>query len=250
MTKWSPSNTLGEMSTAISPATAPVEAWHALHLVARIDGPLPSDARAALAAAASGGAGVSGKTGDGIARSVAWAVLGARADVAVCLFAPDARDLFAFQRRLFGAGGLTRVFGFVSLTEVSEYVPKERRTPELVENRLHPEIPDLPNVCFYPMSKRRGAERNWYRLSFEKREELMRGHGTAARKFVGRVEQIITTAAGLDDWEWGVTLFGRRPEDIRDCVYELRYDEVSAEYAEFGPFFYGPRLSAEEVEAL
>ena len=96
-----------------------------------------------------------------------------------------------------------------------------------------------PAFCFYPMSKRRAADDNWYALDFERRKELMLGHGAVGRTFPGRVLQLITGSTGLDDWEWGVTLFGRTPDDLKDCVYQMRFDEASARYAEFGPFYAG-----------
>ena len=89
------------------------------------------------------------------------------------------------------------------------------------------------------MSKRRGRGHNWYALDFEARKELMMGHGTVGRTFHGRVLQVITGSTGLDDYEWGVTLFGAHPDDLKDCVYEMRFDEASARYAEFGPFYAG-----------
>jgi chlorite dismutase len=89
------------------------------------------------------------------------------------------------------------------------------------------------------MSKRRSAHDNWYSLDFEDRKELMLGHGKLGRTFAGRVLQLITGSTGLDDWEWGVTLFGVHPDDLKDCVYQMRFDTVSARFAEFGPFFTG-----------
>jgi hypothetical protein len=137
---------------------------------------------------------------------------------------------------------------YVSLTEVSEYaagVPEELR-----QARLYPTLPPegMPAMCFYPMSKRRapGAE-NWYALSFDERMELMRGHGSAGREFRGRVLQLVTGSTGLDDWEWGVTLFGVHPDDLKECVYAMRFDEASTRYAEFGPFYTGVVGGAEDV---
>ena len=127
----------------------------------------------------------------------------------------------------------------MSLTEVSEYaagVPDE-----LKQARLYPQLPPegMPAFCFYPMSKRRNETKNWYALDFEERTRLMMGHGAVGRTFRGRVLQLITGSVGLDDWEWGVTLFGRHPDDLKACVYEMRFDEASAHYAEFGPFYTG-----------
>ena len=127
----------------------------------------------------------------------------------------------------------------MSLTEVSEYaagVPEELR-----QARLFPQLPPEGKAafCFYPMSKRRGETDNWYALDFDARKELMFGHGKVGRTFHGRILQVITGSTGLDDFEWGVTLFGTHPDDLKDCVYVMRFDEASARYAEFGPFYTG-----------
>src|SRR5262249_61302093 len=93
------------------------------------------------------------------------------------------------------------------------------RRPAYAEPRLPPHPPkDLPVICFYPMSKARDETRNWYTLPFEERKKLMGGHGATGRKFAGRVLQLITSSTGLDDWEWGVTLFARDLKSIRDVV--------------------------------
>jgi chlorite dismutase len=94
-------------------------------------------------------------------------------------------------------------------------------------------------ICFYPMSKRRGAEHNWFRLEYEERRRLMHGHGAVGRAFSGRIVQLITASTGLADWEWGVTLLADDPKAIKDVVYDMRYDEGSAIYGEFGPFTLG-----------
>jgi chlorite dismutase len=97
------------------------------------------------------------------------------------------------------------------------------------------------------MSKRRGPEQNWYALPYEEREQLMHGHGKTGRTFAGRILQLITGSTGLDDYEWGVTLFGVHPDDLKDVVYTMRYDEASAIYAEFGPFYTGVVGPIEEL---
>ena len=97
------------------------------------------------------------------------------------------------------------------------------------------------------MSKRRAADHNWYALDFEARQALMLGHGAVGRGFRGRILQLITGSTGLDDWEWGVTLFGAHPDDLKACVYEMRFDEASAHYAEFGPFWTGMVGEIEDV---
>ena len=107
----------------------------------------------------------------------------------------------------------------------------------------------MPYVCFYPMSKRREATRNWYALPYEERYRLMEGHGRVGRNYKGRVVQLVTGSTGLDDWEWGVTLFAEDQAAIKECVHEMRFDEASAVYAEFGPFYVGLLAPVEEVLA-
>jgi chlorite dismutase len=102
----------------------------------------------------------------------------------------------------------------------------------------------MPYVCFYPMSKRRDDGQNWYALDLDERSRLMYGHGLTGRRYAGRVQQIITGAIGLDAWEWGVTLFARDPLDFKKLVTDMRFDEVSAKYAEFGEFYVGKIISA------
>jgi len=177
---------------------------------------------------------------------VTAALLGHKADVGVMALAPDLWALRSLQSALRGAG-LDATGSYVSLTELSEYAPGIPE--ETKQARLYPQLPppDKPAFCFYPMSKRRSAGRNWYALDFEARKELMMGHGRVGRTFHGRILQLITGSTGLDDWEWGVTLFGAHPDDIKECVYQMRFDEASAHYAEFGPFWTGMVAEVEEV---
>jgi chlorite dismutase len=166
-------------------------------------------------------------------------------------------------------------YSFYSLTEISEYVPdaeaygkilreREGVDPEsavyktkvaayadrlgpMNKQRLYPDFPDWPCLCFYPMSKMRQADQNWYLLPFEDRSELMSQHGRSGMKFAGKVSQVITASTGLDDWEWGVTLWARNPSYLKDIVYTMRFDESSAKYALFGDFYFGYILPASEV---
>jgi hydrogen peroxide-dependent heme synthase len=166
------------------------------------------------------------------------ALLGHKADLGLMVLGPDLWRLREFQSAVQRSGALPAA-SYVSLTEISEYaagVPEEMR-----QARLFPQLPPEGKAafCFYPMSKRRSAEYNWYSLDFESRKELMLGHGKVGRTFHGRILQVITGSTGLDEFEWGVTLFGRHPDDLKDCVYEMRFDEASANYAEFGPFYTG-----------
>ena len=124
---------------------------------------------------------------------------------------------------------------------------QERESPH-VARRLYPTVPpDMPYLCFYPMTKRREAGQNWYTLTLDERSRLMLAHGQTGRRYAGRVLQIITGAIGFDAWEWGVTLFAKDPIDFKKLVTDMRFDEVSAKYAEFGEFFVGKLTSPAEL---
>ncbi len=177
---------------------------------------------------------------------VTVALLGHKADVGFMVVGEDLWRLRRIQSAL-TAAGLLAVWSYVSLTELSEYAPG--LPEEMKQARLYPTLPpeDKSAFCFYPMSKRRGPTFNWYELGFEERVELMRAHGTVGRRYHGRILQLITGSTGLDDWEWGVTLFGVHPDDLKACVYEMRFDVASARYAEFGRFVTG---MVDEVEVV
>jgi len=169
---------------------------------------------------------------------VTAAVLGHKADIAFMLLGEDLWRLRDAQTAL-AQTGLEIVDSYVSLTEISEYA---EGIPEQMRNsRLYPELPppDKPAFCFYPMSKRRNEQANWFILPFEERLELMHEHGASGRTFAGRVLQVVTGSTGVDDFEWGVTLFAQHPDDLKEVVYTMRYDKASAIYAEFGPFYTG-----------
>lgn len=179
---------------------------------------------------------------------VSVSMLGHKADVAFMAVASDMRELRSFQTAVQTAG----VFitdSYVSITEVSEYAAN---VPEEMKNaRLYPQLPPAGKNawCFYPMSKRRDRENNWFTLPFDKRSELMAEHGKSGRAFAGRVIQLVTASAGFDDFEWGVTLFAVNPDDLKDVVYTMRFDEASAVYAEFGAFYVGMVTPVEELVA-
>lgn len=180
---------------------------------------------------------------------VCVSMLGHKADGAFMALAKDWRDLRRFQTALAQAG-LDVVDSYVSLTEVSEYAAG---MPEaMLQPRLYPQLPpaDKPAWCFYPMSKKRSDGANWFTLPFEQRKELMHEHGTSGRKFAGRVVQVVTGSAGLDDFEWGVTLFATHPDDLKEVVYTMRFDEASAVYAEFGAFYVGSVTDVEDLANL
>lgn len=131
--------------------------------------------------------------------------------------------------------------------QLAARVAQERENPH-VARRLYPAIPpDMPYVCFYPMTKRRESGQNWYMLTLDERSRLMQAHGQTGRRYAGRVLQIITGAIGFDAWEWGVTLFAKDPLDFKKLVTDMRFDEVSAKYAEFGEFFVGKLVAPGEM---
>jgi chlorite dismutase len=177
---------------------------------------------------------------------VTVAILGAKADVCFMVLGENLWDLRTFQSDV-QAAGFKVAESYVSLTEVSEYAAG---MPEkMLHDRLYPKLPPegMNAFCFYPMSKRRGDAHNWYTLSYEERENLMRQHGAIGRTYKGRVLQLISGSTGLDDWEWGVSLFGVNVDDLKECVYHMRFDEASALYADFGVFYTGLVGTLEEV---
>ncbi len=177
---------------------------------------------------------------------VTAAMLGHKCDLAVMALHPDWSVLRALQSGLQQAG-LNIVDSYVSITEVSEYA---KGMPEhLLRERLHPSLPPegKPVFCFYPMTKRREAQANWYMTPFDERDRLMREHGKSGRTFAGKVVQLITGSTGLDDFEWGVTLFATTPEVIKDVVYTMRFDKGSALYGEFGRFYVGYLAPLDEM---
>jgi peroxiredoxin len=118
-----------------------------------------------------------------------------------------------------------------------------------VMSRLFIELPKWRYVCFYPMNKRRGETVNWYSESYERRLQMMREHGMIGRRYHGKVQQIISGSIGFDDWEWGVDLFAPEPVTFKKLVYEMRFDEASAKFGEFGPFYTGLQFSPSQLGA-
>ncbi len=181
---------------------------------------------------------------------VAVSILGHKCDAAFMAMHENLRELRALQTGLQRAG-LEVVDSYVSMTEVSEYA---KGMPEVMVNaRIYPDIPPkahhMPAWCFYPMSKRREVGANWFTQSYERRLEMMQEHGASGRRYAGRVAQYVTGSTGLDDYEWGVTLFAVNPDDLKEVVYTMRFDEASAVYGEFGPFYTGMVTPVEELVA-
>jgi len=194
-------------------------------------------------------------------------VSGHKGDFGLMLMDPHPLKIDAVHQRLvqgpLGAA-LDPTYSFVSLTEISEYVPTleqyaqrlvadgeaegspsyeaklrayAAREPVMRKQRLTPDFPAWPATCFYPMNKKRKVGENWFTLPFEERNRMMNEHARSGMTFAGKVSQLITVAVGLDDWEWGVTLWAANPTFLANIVYRMRFDEASARYAEFGPFY-------------
>ena len=204
-----------------------------------------------------------------------FSVLGHKADVMVMALDEDLSLLRQVQTRIAGsdaAPALELDWSYLSLTESSEYTPTpeqqrarfeaegmagddlERRVEKEAQrladynrHKLYPQMPAWEVACFYPMSHRRDGDDNWYSLPFDERRRLMHEHGKSGRAYTGRVLQLVSGSTGLDDWEWGVTLFAHDIADIKDIVYTMRYDEASARFAEFGPFLIGLRRSPADL---
>lgn len=257
----------------LAPAT--LEGWYALHQMLSVDwaalrrtGP---DERTAIAA----GAAALFDVPEAAGWSAPFQLVGGGADFMFVHFRDSLDELGAVQLRLrrSALGALSRVeYDYTSVTEVglyhataeaaSEADPGSPRFQELlaeltaaeragphIETRLYPRPPAaMRYVSFYPMNKRRVHPDNWYTLPVEERNRLMREHGLTGRKYAGRVFQIISGSVGFDDWEWGVTLFAADPLEFKRIVTEMRYDEASSRYAEFGDFFTGFRLDAAALQ--
>lgn len=203
-----------------------------------------------------------------------FSVVSPKADLGFMLLTPDLQIANAFEKQLALALGpeiLSPAYSYLSQTESSEYTTTrdqyaaetlvgekgmadgspeyesalkefDERMAHYLKHRLYPVLPDWPVICFYPMSKRRSGNDNWYSLSYEERRKLMAGHARVGRTYSGRILQLITGSTGLDEYEWGVTLLAKDSIDIKAIVYEMRFDEVSARYAEFGDFYIGLQL--------
>jgi len=267
------------------PSTAPetLEGWYALHQIFTVDRAATDLSGSVLSRHETRGIESTqnqlpfGRNG----WSIFVGLIGSSADLMVIHFRPTLDEIGQAQRlfaRHPAASMLQLKYSFLSVTEAGLYhlsaelarmaidrggsvgddayradvgarVEKERENPH-VKRRLEPALPDgMPYVCFYPMSKRRAVGQNWYGLPLDERSRLMHTHGLTGRRYAGRVLQIITGAIGLDAWEWGVTLFAKDPLDFKKLVTDMRFDEVSAQYAEFGDFYVGRRIEADELGA-
>ncbi len=242
-------------------APGTLEGWYCLHSFRRVEWPrwkaLPAAEREAAVAEAAAFLEEAEAVRDASeGASALYSVLGHKADLMCLHLRPSLDDLNALERRfslLRLADYTTEAYSYVSITELSLYEASARAAGEdpfaspFVQARLKPKVPPARYVVFYPMNKRRGEHENWYTLPMEERRAMMRSHGSIGHQYRGIVQQMITGSVGLDDWEWGVTLFGEDPLQFKKLVYEMRFDEVSARFAEFGPFLLGIRAAPGEL---
>lgn len=266
------------MSTPTIPLSQGI---HVAHLFYRLDRTRWSGLPAAEAAAAKGRleSVCAANAGPAAPRVMTFAGVGGKADLGFMLFAAGLEQLSALQRDVelaFPPGTLVPVYSYLSVTELPEYVATDddlrgilaregavpgqpgfderfadaqKRNAGYQHYRLYPELPDWEIMCFYPMNKKRAGGDNWYLLDFDTRKKLMAGHARTGRKYSGRISQLITGSSGLDDWEWGVTLMAHQLDAVKEIVYEMRFDEVSARYGEFGTFYINLRLSPPDLWA-
>ncbi|WP_166240560.1 hydrogen peroxide-dependent heme synthase [Paenibacillus turpanensis] len=184
-------------------------------------------------------------------------IVGQKADFVIMYLRETLEELNEVERefnKTVLAEHLIPAHSYVSVVELSNYVHKPgedpMNNPEIIA-RLKPSLPKAKHICFYPMNKRRQGNDNWYMLSMDARREMMRSHGMIGRKYAGIVKQVICGSVGFDDWEWGVTLFSDDALQFKKIVYEMRFDEVSARYGDFGEFFVGNLTSPEQfIEQL
>lgn len=269
----------GHSAPLPEPTVLMTEGWHCLHIYYRVNQKAlleidPADRAHGRAEIID----ILNPQGDYVPiRMQASVVSGHRADLGLMMMDADPLKIDAVTQRIRASRlgtALEPTYSFVSISEVSEYVPtieqySERlvregtqrddpafqaklnayaqRLPAMNQQRMYPAFPALPVMTFYPMNKARHPLANWYTEPFSVRSELMAEHATSGIKFAGRISQLITASTGFDDWEWGVTLWSRAPEHIKEIVYTMRFDRASAAYAEFGPFYVSYIMGAKEA---
>lgn len=182
-------------------------------------------------------------------------ITGQKADLLLWFLRPEMKELNQIENefnKLRIADYLIPTYSYVSVIELSNYLAgKSDEDPyenPHVKARLYPELPHSEYICFYPMDKRRNETYNWYMLPIEDRKTLMYNHGMIGRKYAGKIKQFITGSVGFDDYEWGVTLFSNDVLQFKKIVYEMRFDETTARYGEFGSFYIGHILNIEDFK--
>ncbi|KIL49685.1 hydrogen peroxide-dependent heme synthase [Jeotgalibacillus soli] len=183
-----------------------------------------------------------------------YSIVGQKADFMLFILRPTMEELNELENefnKLTIADFTIPAYSYVSVVELGSYGSKDSDEDPYenpyVRARLYPQLPKTKHVCFYPMDKRRDGDDNWYMLPMETRKKLMYDHGMIGRSYAGKIKQIISGSVGLDDWEWGVTLYADDVLQFKKIVYEMRFDEVSARYGEFGAFYVGNLLEDEDL---
>lgn len=266
----------GQRQPQPEPSVIPESGWHCSHYFYRF----LRDASLGHRAMAGRKAFIEALTPSGNARPErlqSFAISGHKADFAIAMMDPDPIKIDAVHQSIMsGPLGeqMDPVWSFVSMSELSEYVPTvehyrnkliasgtpegspeldakvnayERRLPMMAQQRLCPDFPEWPAACFYPMNKSRLVGANWFTEPLSRRISMMGEHAQSGIQFAGRVTQLVTVGVGLDDWEWMVTLWARNPQFLKDIVYKMRFDEASARFGEFGPFYVGYQMTPAKI---
>lgn len=260
----------------VEPSLVPDEGWHCSHLyyrwcrdtLGRLSAAQRDEGRQALIHS------LDSESSHATERLQTSVVSGHKADFGLMLMDPNPLKIDAVHQSVMSGPlgvALEPTYSFVSISEISEYVPSvdqyarrlidegevegsesyqakvnayQRREPIMRRQRLTPDFPNWPAMCFYPMNKQRVPGENWYTLPFAERNRMMSEHAKSGMAFAGKVSQLITVGVGVDDWEWGVTLWAANPQFLTRIVYTMRFDEASARYAQFGPFYTSYIMSA------
>jgi len=246
----------------MSEAAETLDGWYSLHLFYAIDWTtfrlVPEDDRHAmvqelqqfLADKANARA---SHTGD----QALYNITGQKADLLLWVLRPEMKELNIIENELNKcriSDFLIPTYSYVSVIELGNHLAgKSDEDPyenPHIKARLYPELPHSEYICFYPMDKRRNETYNWYMLPMEDRKELMYNHGKIGRKYAGKIKQFITGSVGFDDFEWGVTLFSDDVLQFKKIVYEMRFDETTARYGEFGSFYIGHILELDQLDSF
>ncbi|HDG5467783.1 TPA: heme-dependent peroxidase [Staphylococcus aureus] len=244
----------------MSQAAETLDGWYSLHLFYAVDWAslrlVPKDERDALVTEFQSflentSTVRSSKSGD----QAIYNITGQKADLLLWFLRPEMKSLNHIENefnKLRIADFLIPTYSYVSVIELSNYLAgKSDEDPyenPHIKARLYPELPHSDYICFYPMNKRRNETYNWYMLTMEERQKLMYDHGMIGRKYAGKIKQFITGSVGFDDFEWGVTLFSDDVLQFKKIVYEMRFDETTARYGEFGSFFVGHIINTNEFD--
>ena len=260
------------------PSLIPVQGWHCSHYfyqwdrkeLASIDPNSIEQAKQEFLAALN-------DVNERPERMQLFIISGHKADIGLIMMDPNPLRIDRVHQKLLSTRlgrALLPTYSFVSMSEVSEYLPNkdqyaaklirsgedpqspafqakvasyDRRLPVMLAQRLAPEFPTWPAMCFYPMNKSRNVGANWFLEPFSSRTEMMAEHAQSGMAFAGKVTQLVTASVGLDDWEWGVTLWARNPQFLKEIVYTMRYDKASATFGEFGQFYVGYLATPDEI---